>query len=984
MRKTILAGLLATSAVTVMLYAPAAHAQAADRKYDIAAQPLSSALQRYAEISGRQVVADGALLAGKRSNRVAGIFSADAALSRLLAGSGLTAELVDGALVLRPGNGDAAAPAGSTDGEIDGHRGSGGDAILVVGTRIRGQSPSSPVVTIDREAIEKSGMASAQQLLQALPQNFGGGQNESTLGAGTRNNAGTNANYGSSVNLRGLGASSTLVLIDGNRPALGGLGGVFADLSLFPVSAIERIEVLTDGASAIYGADAVAGVVNFRMRGDFEGAETLLRFGTADGDMSDIQAGQIFGKGWNGGHIMLAYQYSERGRLVAAKRPFVTEDLRPFGGPDYRSGFASPGTIVAANGQTFAIPAGQTGTALTATQLVPGTANLNDVRAKTDIVPRQRVHSFYGSGELSLTDDLIFRASLLAARRDYRKIALPESDNAVTVPVTNPFYVDPIGTNQPVSVRYSFANDLGPQTDDGRVSGITASAGLDQAIGAWRLQLGGGYGRQHERGLDLNVPNSVRLAAALADTNRSTALNVFGNGSANNPATLARIRGSRISITRFESQSTALRADGPLFALPGGDIRLAVGAEYRRETYDARSITDISTAAPVDRPNLTLPGPRHVRSLYGELLVPIFGPDNAMSGFQRLELSLAGRFEDYSDVGRTTNPKLGIHWEPVNGVRLRGSYGTSFRAPSFSELVGPSISLYLATRVADPTEPSGRANVLALFGYAPGIKPETATTWTVGADFTPSAIPALRASITYYDVDYRDRIGTASEDFANFLNRRSVFGGVIDDNPTAERIAFYFAQPTFSNPLGFQPSQITAILDGQIRNLSAVHQTGLDLDIAYAPQIGAGQLDVGLAASHVFKIDRQLTPGAPVTDIAGTFANPVKWRARGRLGWAMGGFSATLHANYVGGYRNQIPAVAEHVSSWTTFDFQLAQRFGDYEKGRGLQLALSALNLFDKAPPYVNNKTNTSALAYDPDKADAIGRTVALQATVRW
>ena len=125
MRKTILAGLLATSSVTAMLYAPAAQAQTAERRYDIAAQPLSSALQRYSEISGRQVIADGTLLAGKRSNRVAGSFSADTALSRLLAGSGLTAELVDGALVLRPGNGDAA-EAGSTDAVGD------GDAILVV------------------------------------------------------------------------------------------------------------------------------------------------------------------------------------------------------------------------------------------------------------------------------------------------------------------------------------------------------------------------------------------------------------------------------------------------------------------------------------------------------------------------------------------------------------------------------------------------------------------------------------------------------------------------------------------------------------------------------------------------------------------------------------------------------------------------------------------------------------------------------------
>lgn len=163
-------------------------------------------------------------------------------------------------------------------------------------------------------------------MLQSLPQNFGGGPTETTLGATTRNGAGSDATYGSSINLRGLGASSTLVLIDGARPALGGIGGVFADISLIPMSAVERIEVLTDGASAIYGADAVGGVVNVRLRNRFEGAETILRAGTADGDMTEVQFGQLFGKSWGGAHLTLAYQFSQRGALHAAKRDFARED----------------------------------------------------------------------------------------------------------------------------------------------------------------------------------------------------------------------------------------------------------------------------------------------------------------------------------------------------------------------------------------------------------------------------------------------------------------------------------------------------------------------------------------------------------------------------------------------------------------------------------------------------------------------------------
>ncbi|MDZ3831946.1 MAG: TonB-dependent receptor [Sphingopyxis sp.] len=970
------AAILATGVSATALYAPAACAQGTQQTYDIAPQKLSDALRQYSDISGREVVAASSLLQGQRSARVRGRLSPDAALSRLLSGTGLTVELVEGAWVLREGNGDAAV-AGSTDGA--------GEAIVVTGSRIRGAGPvGSPMTALDRDAIEKSGYSTVQQLIQSLPQNFGGGPTETTLGATTRNGAGSDATYGSSINLRGLGASSTLVLIDGARPALGGIGGVFADISLIPMSAVERIEVLTDGASAIYGADAVGGVVNVRLRSRFEGAETILRAGTADGDMTEVQFGQLFGKSWDGAHLTLAYQYSQRGALAARKRDFATEDLRPFGGPDFRSTFAVPGTITAANGQIFGIPAGQDGRNLDAAALLAGVQNRRDARAESELLPRQRTHSVYAAGEFDLTDSLTFRANLLAAERRYRKVGIGDFLQAATVPVTNPYYVDPIGTNQPVTVAYSFVNDLGPQLDVGRVRGITTNASLEQAFGDWRVQLGGTYGRQKGKAETINATNRARLRAALADTNPATAFNIFGAGSANNPATIASIRGSYSTLDDYESWSAALRGDGPLFRLPGGDVRLAIGAEYRRERYRYTTTNDISFAAPLIEPLAGLPGPRHVKSAYAELLVPIFGADNAVPGIRKLDLSLAGRIEDYNQFGRTTNPKLGVRWEIADGFALRGSYGTSFRAPAFDELIGPAVSLYTTFVSADPASPTGFSNVLALFGYAPGIGPEEATTWTAGFDIAPPSLPGLKASLTYYDVDYKNRIGTASEDFLRFLSNRDVFGGVIIDNPPLALVQSYFNAPTFSNPFGLAPTDIVAILDGQIRNLSAVRQRGLDFDVGYAPEVAGGIIDVGLAGSHIFSIDRQLTPGAPATDVVGTYGNPAKWRLRGRLGWSRGGFSANAFVNHIDGYTNQIVTPVEQVKSWTTVDLTIAQRIGNGEGDRGLTLALSLQNLFDLDPPYVTNRSNTSALGYDPEKANPLGRMISLQATVRW
>lgn len=981
------AALLAATTSATALYAPAVHAQQdAQATYDIPAQDLAAAIRQYSQASGRELVAASDLMAGKRSSAVRGRLTADAALSRLLAGTGLEARLIAGTWVVHAGNGDAGEAASIDD--SPGANANADEAIIVTGSRIRGAGPvGSPVMTIDRDAIEKSGYSSVQQILQSLPQNFGGGSNEATTGATTRNGTGNDATLGSSINLRGLGTSSTLVLIDGSRPALGGVGGLFTDISLIPTSAVERLEILTDGASAIYGADAVAGVVNVRLRNRFEGAETTLRAGTADGDMTEVQFSQLLGKAWSGGRIVLAYQFSERGALAAADRAFAREDLRPFGGPDYRSLYGLPGTIRAANGQIFGIPGGQDGRDLTAAELLPGVQNRRDQRAPSDILPRQRVHSLYASGEFAVTGDLIFRASTLAAERRYRKINNSNFLRTVRVPVTNPFYVDPIGTNQPVTVQYSFVGDLGPQINSGRVRALSLAGSLEQAVGDWRVSVGGAYGTQKGKAFTDNVFNSARLNVALADTNPATAFNVFGDGSANNAETIARIRGHYNTIDDFRTWSAALRADGPLFRLPGGEVRLAAGAEYRREAYDYFVDNDLSTLTPNAAPYPGLPGPRRVRSLYAELLVPLFGADNEAPGFHRLDLTLAGRIEDYNQFGRTENPKVGVRWEPVPGIALRGSYGTSFRAPLFDELLGENLSLFTTTSVPDPASPTGSSNVLALFGYAPDIQPEKATTWTAGVDIAPPSLPGLHASLTYYDVDYRDRIGTVTEDYLRFLANRDVFGGVVIDNPPLDLVQFYFAKPTFSNLIGITPNQVTAILDGRTRNLARERQRGIDFDVGYAPAFAGGTLDLGVGGTHIFSILRQLTPGSVSSDFVGLFASPVKWRLRGRLGWARDGFSANAFVNYIDGYTNQVVTPIEMVSSWTMVDLTLSQRIGGDgggETGRGLQLGLSIQNLFDRDPPYVNNRSNTSALGYDPEKANALGRMISVQAKIRW
>lgn len=971
-------GFLACTTIMVMA-APVAEGQATDaRSYDMPVQDLGTALRQVSMQSGRAVVVATELVAGLRAPALKGRFSSDDAVAQLLRSSGLRAVPVGGTLVVQR-DGEAAGTADE----------SGASEVLVTGTRIRGRGPvGSAVTTIDRKAIDESGYATTQQIAQSIPQNFGGGANDATSAGGTLSqNAAMNTASGSSINLRGLGASSTLVLLNGDRPPLGGFAGAFSDVSMIPASAVERIEVVADGASAIYGSDAVAGVVNIVPRLDFRGAETMLRFGTADGESQEYQASQLLGTGWSGGHAMIAYEFYQRTRLAAADRAFATDDLRPFGGVDHRGGYASPGTIIA-GGRTFAIPAGQNGVGLTAAQLVPGTVNPGDSWTGADLLPDQRRHSVFAAVSQALGGGLRAYAHGLVTVRTFDQAIRPTADARRTVPVTNPFYVDPIGTHQPVRVQYSFVRDLGNERSEGIAAAYGGTAGIEAQAGRWVIDAHGTWGRQYERATLLNRVSTARLAVALADTDPATAYNLFGDGPSTNPATIDRVRGSTRSSNSGVVWSATLRADGPLVGLPAGDARLAVGGEYREDRYvDHATLADTTTLTPQLVPPIALLDARRVKAAYAELLVPVFGGEATLPGFHRLDLSAAVRTEHYSDFGETTNPRLGIAWEPVAGLTLRASYGKSFRAPSFDDLrQDPGSQLIFAYSIPDPSSSTGESNVVVLRGNDPKLRPERATTWTLGADFRPAAVPGLHAGITWFNIDYRDRIDTPAAQLFNFLVNRSTYAAVIEANPSPARIAALYADPTFINPLGIAATDsFAAVVDARLQNLSVVRQSGLDLDIGYGFGAFGGKAEIGGSGTYIFRIRQGLTPDAPTTNVVGTIGNPVDFKARARASWTSDTLGAALFVNYVDGYTNNLNAAPEHVDAWTTVDLQLSYRFGAGRGGlKGLRVALNASNLFDRDPPYAAYYLGLTTMGYDPENASPLGRVLSVQVTKSW
>lgn len=296
--------------------APASAAAPATVHYELPAMPLGDALRQVARQSGQNLLVDDRLIEGRTAPSLSGSYTAEAAIASLLAGSGLTSRSVNGTVII------TASPGRSADqGQSPGTDAGQGEVIIVTGTHVRGAQPSSPVITINRGDIDRAAPASVEELMRKLPQNVSSGvgqENFGVMGAGA-----DVTEHGAGINLRGLGQRATLVLVNGRRVAPSGAGS-FVDVSLIPVSAIDRVEILTDGASAIYGSDAVGGVVNFILRKDFSGLEPILQLGTTTrGGGRQLLAGLTGGTAWTGGRALLSYEYRDDKPIKAEDRDFT-------------------------------------------------------------------------------------------------------------------------------------------------------------------------------------------------------------------------------------------------------------------------------------------------------------------------------------------------------------------------------------------------------------------------------------------------------------------------------------------------------------------------------------------------------------------------------------------------------------------------------------------------------------------------------------
>jgi len=958
--------------------------------FDIASQNLGAALNEFGLQSGLEISFVEADIKGRTVQGLAGAYDPVTALERLLENTGIDYRVNElGTILVGAATRQAGYRAISLTSDAEYQARLGGYAededkdkieeleleeIVVTGSHIRGVGVSvgSKVEIIDRAEIDRSGFATTHQVIQSLPQNFQGGVNEDTFGVG----ATSSVSQASSVNLRGLGADATLTLLNGRRIPIAGRFADFVDVSNIPATAIERIEVLNDGASAIYGSDAIGGVVNIILRDDFEGAETRARFGTVtEGGLQEYQFGQLFGTNWDSGNAMISYEYYKRDPLDSSARKFsATQDLRSLGGEDFRSTNSNPGNILGPTFQpAFAIPSGQDGTSLDVSDLLPGVVNLQNLREGTTVQGGQERHSVFATFSQKLSESIELFAEGSYNKRDFLR-RISSDGSTLRVPSSNPFFVDPFGGSSFVRVNYSFLDDLGNQIQTGDTENYNIVLGGTADIDDdWQIKFFGSYSKEDTTNTTIGGVDTTALNAALADPDPATAFNPFGDGSNTNPATLEKIRGDQRFGTNAELWSGNVTVDGTLFHLPGGGIKLAVGTDYREETWGRFSDANTGPAL--------VPFTREVVAFFGELFIPLFDEANRRSGLERLIVSAAVRYEDYSgfgNIGGTTNPKFGLLWSPVEDLRLRASYGTSFKAPNLPDL-DESRTGRSGFPISDPLSPTGSTLSIFQFGGNANLQNETATTWTAGLNFTPSAVPGLEFDMTYFNIDFKDKVGSIPN-FATALINEAQFASLIIRNPTQAQIDTVCNMEVagdFLNPdicAGLIP--VGAIIDLRLNNIARTKVEGLDFTINYGFETKEiGRFDFRVNGNYLFTFEEADTPTSPVLDLVSTVGNPIDFRMRNSVTWSNdNGLSATAYINYADSYKDTQSAPERKVDSWTTVDLTLSYSTGDLLNNIGLSdttFTLSVLNLFDTDPPFVNNPVG---VGYDPANADPLAR----------
>ncbi len=714
---------------------------------------------------------------------------------------------------------------------------------MVTGTHIQGEIPVGSSLSVHTaDEMERSGSATLEQFGRKMTENYSGTDSIATVNTnGTvgifEQGAASNVFGGAGFNLKGLGPGSTLTLLNGHRLAAGGLDGATVDISQIPLSAIDHIEVLDDGASAIYGSDAVAGVVNIITRREFEGAETSLRYGRAtQGGAAESTASQVVGKSWDEGNAMLDYEFDDQGGLDASQRSWIG----PQGGP-------------------------------------------------FSLIPENRRHSVYMTGREDIGEKSTLSADVLYSDRHFESNGIQNA--------TNPLL-----------------NDL--QESAGHANQSSATIGfVHDILETWTAGVTENY-------------SSVR------QTENSAALGFSGAAAAGS--------GSQHLQANSTIQSVDALLAGPLFDLPGGALKVSLGGAYRREQFDSQLSSGATALLDSQRRNVT--------SVYGEIIAPVMA--DGPRGLRRLEFSAAYRHDHYQGYSPTRNPKFGWLWEPVAGLQLKGTGGTSFKAPLLSQLGAPTTSY---TALFPRLGSSGKDDVLIFNGGAPGLHAEIATSVTLGLDFEPPAVHGLTTSLNYFWLRFDNRIQEQTILPQPILSQPQLLFITSQISDESAVIPFFQGPGFLGDGAGRGPAGVNLIVYNQFANTTSTIERGLNASGRYRWKAGDGEFDISFAGQYLLADLIRTALYAQEQSVDNTIGERAKFKGRGGLSWTRDPLLMDLTVNYVNSYRNTLFTPSQNISAWTTTDAYLGYSTGSDSSHlwNNVQIGLSVQNLFDRRPPFL-------------------------------
>ncbi len=878
-----------------------------------------------------------------------------------------------------------------------------------------------PIQVITKEDIDRAGITSAEQLLATITANGTGADNLSSntgiqLGSTDRNNNGN-----TSANLRGLGASSTLVLLNGRRVSTHGAKGNAVDLNSIPLAAVERVEVLKDGASAIYGTDAIGGVINFILRKDYTGAELTAFSDITSQGGGNINRGSILA-GWgdlakNRFNIMASLTFDKQEKLAGSQRSF-SNGYQPGRG-------LSPDTT----GTPFATQTGGAGTAIGATFTTPnlgtGTqtfnrANLLSFQGACGTGSQMSQYEFalwgnpgfrYGcafdyTGQAVLIQpvertNLVSRATFqiapehsafveVVASRSKSQKQFEQSQVTTSIaagnayPATGPFYqnlrafIPTFDPTKPIAYRWR-CDACGRRTIDSDSDAHRLLLGIEGLLGTWDYKLGvstagnkadsvlgDGYMRNTDRngvmGFNSALATGLINPWVLPGQSQTAAAQALIDGAKAKGTSLF---GGEASLNQFDGAIS-----GELMTLPAGPLAVAGGFDVRKESYkfrDDRVSTEVIRDAPFDAefPKVS----RNIKAIYGEVSVPIF---------TQLETSLAVRHDRYSDFGGTTNPKFSYKFTPTKDLLFRGSYNTGFRAPSFFQLYGATLESPVPGNIADPVlcplgaQPGSDLSVCSIrpnsrAGGNKDLKPEKSKQWTVGLVVSPA--DWISASVDAWEIKRNDRIYelTPQQVIANFntfpVNLVRGSDGRLDGPGGYIRAGFVNAE-------------------GDITH-------GVDVSLQANGKLGPGKWNVGIDGTYIDSFRSRIFASQQFTETVGRWNSRdlfVRWKHQARFTYTQGPWSGTFSQSYTAGYLDEVPSGVvplgfdPYVKAYIVYNASAT-----YTGFKNLTLSGGIKNIFDKDPPFTaHNVDFASGAGWDPRVADPRGRAFTARVTYRF